>query len=304
MRAGQTYITLITFLAVVSGGCLSEPGAGTRDRQVIDDLDRTLHLPDTVRRLVTLAPSLTEIVFAAGAGERLVGVGQPDNFPPEIEKLPRFSTYPVDFEAIAALNPDLAIATDQVNSPRDAETLGALDIPTYFLSFERIEDVLEGILTVGILMGTENTARATVDSLRRELADLQALVRTAERMPQVLFLIGTETLFSFGSESYVHEMIELAGAVSTTGDVGAVAPVLTDEFVLSRRPEVIMGPWGEADVTAELLKHHPTWEIIPAVQSERVYGIDADLVERPGPRLVAGIRAMAEKLHPNLLSTR
>ena len=269
-----------------------------------DDIGRSIHLPDTVLRVVTLAPSLTEVIFAAGAGRRLVGVGQPDSFPPEVQRLPRFSTYPVDFEAIAALNPDLALATDQVNSPRDAETLNALDIPTYFLSFERIEDVLEGILTVGDLMGTEDTARATVDSLRLELAHLRKLVRTTERRPTVLFLIGTETLFSFGSESYVHEMIDLAGAVSVTGDVGAVAPVLTDEFVLSRRPDVIMGPWGEADVTADLLKNHPTWDVIPAVQTGRVYGIDADLVERPGPRLVAGIRAMSEKLHPNLFAAR
>ncbi|MEX0746783.1 MAG: helical backbone metal receptor [Rhodothermales bacterium] len=301
MRAGQTYITLITFLVVLSGGCKSEPSGA---RLTTDDVGRSVHLPDTVLRAVTLAPSLTEVVFAAGAGDRLVGVGQPDNFPPSIERLPRFSTYPVDFEAIAALDPDLALATDQVNSPRDAETLAALDIPTYFLSFERIEDVLTGILTVGDLMGTQSAARATVDSLRGELSELRDMVRSVERKPEVLFLIGTETLFSFGSESYVHEMIELAGAVSVTGEIDAVAPVLTDEFVLSRRPEVIMGPWGEADVTADLLKHHPTWDVVPAIQNGRVYGMHADLVERPGPRLVAGIRAMAEKLHPNLFAAR
>ena len=302
MGARQTYITLITFL-FLTWGCRPAGDDPAGSSALRDALGRDVPLERPIRRVVTLAPSITEIVFAAGAGSLVVGVGEIDNYPPAVRDLPRFSTYPVDFEAVAALEPDLAIASDQVNNTRDAETLAALGIPTYFLASQKLNDVLTGIETVGRLLGTDERAAAAVDSLKAEIEALRQTVGRAHHRPEVLFLIGMETPFSFGSESYMHDLIELAGGESVTGDIRSVAPVLSEEFVVSRGPEVVMGPWGPDTDPAELLRFHPSWDALPAVRNGRVYGVEADLVERPGPRLVAGARAMAKLLHPELFGT-
>lgn len=289
------YATTLIILTLVVCACGRTP---SNESEVYrDDLGRDVTLNRPVDRVVTFAPSLTEMVFAVGAGDRLVGVGIPDNFPPAIRNLPRFSTYPLDFEAIIALNPDLAVATDQVNSPRDAETLAALDIPTYFLTFGSLNDVLDGMLQLGELLGTRSAAEDTVDSLRRELEHLKSRAKARATRPDVLVLIGQETLFSFGSESYVHEMIEAAGGRSVTGTLEARAPVLSEEFVLRQQPDVIIGAWRN-DITANhLLEFHPEWHVLPAVRHGRIYGIDPDLLQRPGPRLIAGIREISRVLH-------
>lgn len=298
MRTRVTYATLLIILSVWQSGCRrgDAPAPGT----VRDDLDRPVEVDLPATRVVTFAPNLTELVFSAGAGERLVGVGLYDDYPPEVADLSRFSTYPIDFEAVAALEPDLALATDQVNSPRDAETLEALGIPTYFLSFGSLEDVFDGLITIGELLGTRSTAVAAADSLREAVSALRARTDTLQNRPDVLLLIGRETLFSFGNESYVHEMIDLAGGHSLTAELDARAPVLSEEYVLDRKPDVILGPWGDDPDRDILLEEHPSWRVIPAVRDGRVYGMDGSLVERPGPRLVTGMHEMARMLHPTL----
>jgi iron complex transport system substrate-binding protein len=257
-------------------------------------------MQDTIARVVTLAPNLTEIVFAAGAGHTVVGVGRPDDYPTAVDTLPRYSVYPVDFEAVAALRPDLAFAAEQVNSRRDADMLSALGIPTYFMASSTLEDILDGILTAGELLGTSEVAAHAVDSLRSRKQALAEITFDVSERPLTLFLISDETLFSFGRESYMHELIELAGGRSATADLDATAPILSEEFVLSIKPEIIIGPWGDNYDASRLLEHHPTWNVIPAVKNGRVYGVEASIVERPGPRLIEGAWAMARKIHPGL----
>ncbi len=286
----------LALLALLAAGCSraeapQEPGA-----TFTDDLGRTVRLDIPAQRVVTLAPSLTEIVFAAGAGHRLVGVGQPDDYPPEVDALPRVAVFPPDFEAITALRPDLVLGTDQVNSPRAAETFDALGFPVAFFTFTRLADVVEAVRTVGGLLGTEARAAAAADVLERRIDALRTRTDTTAARPSVLFLIGDDVLYSFGSESYMHELIALAGGRSVMADVAAVAPVLNDEFVLTARPDVIVGPWGEGYDPARLLGHHPTWDVVPAVRDGRIYGIDPDIVLRPGPRLVDAAYRLAALL--------
>lgn len=298
MHNGLTYARAILLLTLLITACRESDRLGTET--VTDDLGRTIHVSLPANRVATLAPNLTEIVFAVGAGDRLVGVGTPDDFPPAVDTLPRYSTYPVDFEALAALEPHLVLATDQVNSPRSAETLDAVGIPTYFLSFASLNDVFDAMETVGRLLGTTAKARTAVDSLRGEVAAIRRQTDDVTEPPTVLFLIGPETLYSFGKPSYIHELVALAGGRSITQELGIAAPVISEEYVLTRAPDVIVGPWNDEIDASDLLEHHPTWDVVPAVRNQRVYGVPADLVERPGPRLVAGARLLARKLHPDL----
>ena len=299
LRAACLLLCLLPCLA----GCADRSALPDAATTFTDDLGRTVQLPDTIDRIVTLAPSLTEVVFAAGAGDRLVGVSVADDYPPAVDTLPRYNTFPIDYEALVALTPQLVLATSQVNSPRDADALAALGIPTAFLSFTSLEDVLHGIRTTGTLLGTAEAADSTADALTAEITTLRRRTAALPERPLVLFLIDDATLYAFGPESYLHDLIALAGGRSATADLQTEAPVLSEEFVLRTQPDVILGAFGEGYTADDLLALHPTWSVVPAVRDARVYSVPPNLVLRPGPRLVEGARRMAALLHPQLADT-
>jgi len=267
--------------------------------QYTDDLGRSVALRGPVKRVVTLAPNLTEIVYAAGGGDKLVGVTTADDYPPSVDTLPRFSALPVDFEKVLSLKPDVVLATDQVNSPRDAGTFESLGMPTFFFRFSSLEDVIAGIRKAGEIMGTVHEATATADSLEAELDSLRTLTEQVSNKPSVIVLIGAETLNAFGRESHVHDLIELAGGRSLTKDLGN-SPVLSEEFVLKAAPDILIGTWGEAYDVDRLLALHPTWDALPAVQQGRVYNLSGDFISRPGPRLIEGVQRLVRLIHPDL----
>lgn len=297
-------LNLVACLAVVLTtsllGCGEDTPPTPAARTVTDALGRTIEVPDTVQRVVTLAPNITEIVFAAGAEDRLVGVTTADDFPPAVASLPHVGVLPVDFEAIAALEPDLVLANENINNPRDAETFAALDIPVYFFSFSNLGNVMESIRTTGQLLHTEAHAEATADSLAAALRALRARTDTLHNRPLTLFLISDDVPYSFGPESYVHELIEVAGGRSATAEIETPRPVLSDEFVLTREPEVIIGPFAPDYEPAHLLEHHPTWDIVPALRDGRVYSVPPNIFLRPTPRLVLAAQHLAHLLHPTL----
>jgi iron complex transport system substrate-binding protein len=284
-------------------GCRSEAPPPADTRTVTDDLGRRVTLEPPVERVLTLAPSLTELIFAASAGDKLVGAAEADDYPPAVDTLPRFSSLPLDFETIATLEPDLVFATNQVNAPGDVDTFADLGIPVYFFSYAGLDGMLASLRTVGDLLGTDATAEATADSLAARIEHLRQRTDTLDARPLTLFLIGDETLFAFGRGSYVHDLIALAGGRSATADLDTQAPVLTEEFVLTTKPDVIIGAFGPDYDPGRLVELHPTWRTLPAVERGRVYSLDPDLVLRPGPRLVQGAYRMTELLHPQLFDT-
>lgn len=275
------------------------------DTTVIDDLGRSVSLERPIDRVVSLAPNLTELVFAAGAGSTLVAVTSADDHPPAVDTLDRLSAPPIDFEAVAAKAPDLVLATDQVNPPGDTETFEALDIPVYFFSFSSLEDVFEALRTMGTLLGTQSSASDSARALEQEVDTLRTRTDSlskAER-PRVLVLVGDETLYSFGRESYVHRLVELAGGRSITDSIDTAAPTLSEEFVLAEKPDVIVGTWGPDYDPDRLLTLHPTWDVVPAIRNDRVCSLPSSLISRPGPRLVEGARRLAAHLHPDRFHT-
>ena len=266
-----------------------------------DDLDRSVRIDRPIQRVVSLAPNLTEIAYAAGGGSTLVAVTTADDYPPAVDTLDRISALPVDFEAITAKNPDLVVATDQVNPPGDTPTFASLDLPVYFFSFSSLSDVFDGIRTMGTLLGTEAAAADSARALERQIAALRSRTESlsdAER-PRVLVLIGDDTLYSFGRGSYVHTLVEVAGGHSITDSLDSAAPTLSEEYVLTEKPDVIVGAWGSDYDPKRLLELHPTWDVVPALRNDRVYSLPASLLLRPGPRLVEGARRLAAHLHPD-----
>lgn len=279
--------------------CRTDTAPPPQTRTVTDDLGRTVTITQPVDRVLTLAPSLTELVFAAGAGDKVPAVSVVDNHPEAVHDLPRYAVLPVDFEAIAAYQPDLVLAIDQVNSPNDATTFADLGIPVYFFAYHDLAGMIASLRTLGDLAGTAEKANAAADSLEARIEQLRAQTADLDP-PKTLFLIGDETLYAYGKGGYTNDLVRLAGGESVTETIEAPMPVLSDEFVLTARPEVIIGAFGESYETQQLLRHHPTWHNLPAVRSGRVYSLDPDLLLRPGPRLVEGAWQMARLLHPDV----
>lgn len=295
----RPYVLGLTLLLLL-GGCTTSDADRTSPT-FTDDLGRTVALDRPVKRVISLAPNLTELVYAAGAGSTLVAVTRSDDYPPPVDTLDRVSALPVDFEALTAKNPDLVLGTDQINPPGDTETFDALDVPIYFFSFSSLEDVFGALRTVGSLLGTESAANDSAKVLEQEMAALRTRTDSLTRAdrPRVLVLIGDETLYSFGKESYLHELVEIAGGRSVTASIETEAPTLSEEFVLTEKPDVIVGAWGPDYDPDRLLELHPTWDVVPAVRNDRVYSLSSDLLLRPGPRLVIGAQQMAAYLHPD-----
>ena len=158
--------------------------------------------------------------------------------------------------------------------------------------------MLRAIDRMAELLGTQSPV---ADSLRASLHELRMMTASVSERPSTLFLISDETLYGFGRGSYLHELIGIAGGRSITADFDSRAPVLSDEFVLVEKPEVIVGSFGSAYDANRLVQLHPTWDIVPAVMDGRVFGVDGDLFLRPGPRLVTGAWQLARLLHPDLI---
>ncbi len=264
-----------------------------------DDLQRTVYVPATIDRIIPLAPSITEALFAAGAGRQVIAVSHADDFPPAIDSLPHFSSLPVDFEAIVALQPDLVIATDEVNNPRDAHLFESLGIPIVYFSFDGWPDVPRVIRRLGALTGNEAAADREAGALEDRASYLTQQLDTVQTRPRVLFLIGDDALFAFGEGSYIHDIIRMSGGESLTASIETRAPVLSEEFVLTSRPDVIAGTFGEDN---ELLIHHPAFDALPAIVNGRVCTLSPSLVLRPGPRLLDGAAELAACLHPERFS--
>ena len=296
-RSLSGFLLLALLLGAGCGGSSSDSPA----RPATDDLGRSVSVEAPVRRVVSLAPNLTEIAYAAAAGSTLVAVTKSGDFPPSVDTLPHVGALPVDFEAIAAQEPGLVLATDQINAPADTETFEALGLPIYFFSFDTLGDIPASIRTVGRLLGTRAAAQDSAAALERAIERLRA--RTApipdDQRPRVLVLVGDETLYSFGQGSYVHTLVELAGGRSITANIENQAPTLSEEYVLTQKPDVILGLWGEQYDPDRLLTLHPTWDVVPALQNNRVYSVPTALFARPTPRVLEGARRLARRLHPN-----
>ncbi|WP_420454158.1 ABC transporter substrate-binding protein [Rubrivirga sp.] len=276
--------------ALAWAGCAADAPSPVRD-----DLGRAVALDGTAT-VLGLAPNLTELVATAAGTDRLAGVGVSDDFPPGIDGLPRVQMLPLDTEAVVALDPDLAFGSDDVNTADAADALGALGVPTYLFRFDEVADVPRALRTLDTLLASTGGARAAADFERR-VAAVQSAVQPFSP-PRVLLLVGDETLYAFGRDSYASELVRLAGGDNLTDVYDGAAAQPSDEVVLEMAPEVIVVLAGPDYDPARLLERHPTFFSLPAVQNGRVYGLDPDLVSRPGPRLVEGLERLARLLHP------
>ncbi|GAB5534369.1 MAG: helical backbone metal receptor [Rubricoccaceae bacterium] len=293
MHRFRPLLYLCTLSALSLAGCQSSAPPS----DLHDDLDRPVTLSATPETVLPLAPNLTELVAAAAGVDRLTAVSQSDTHPPGVLDLPRFQSFPLDIERVVELQPDLVLASADVNPTDQADQLTGLGIPTYVFSFDELADIPRALRTLDTLLASSNGA-AVAESMEQRIDAVQETV-SGFGQPRVLLLAGDEDLYAFGRDTYASEMIRLAGGDNLTDTFPGARAQPGEELVLEMGPEVIFVLLGADYDPAQLLEKHPTFFSLPAVQNGRVYGIDPDLVSRPGPRVAEGLEQLAKRLHPS-----
>jgi iron complex transport system substrate-binding protein len=251
------------------------------------------------KRIVSLAPNITEILFGLGLDEEIVGVSIHCNYPDKVKDRVRVGSYiSLDFERIVSLKPDLIIATGAGNTREMVERLERLGFPTYAIFPKRFDDVLQSIRHLGQVVGREREARSIIQSMQRRKERVVERTKNFSR-PKVFLQIGEAPIVTVGKGSFGDDLIRLAGGENVAGNDREMYPRLGMEEILKRSPEVIlissMNPKGDYE---RGFREWERWKIIPAVKQGRIYLIDSDLIDRPSPRIIEGIEEIARLIHP------
>lgn len=260
---------------------------------IIDELGRSIEVPARAERIVSLAPSITEILFALGAGDRVIGVTSYCDYPPEARlKESVGDTLKPSVERIVALRADLVIISTASQVEAFVQKLEELGIPVYVSDPRSLDGVLESIDRMGQLIGAPLRARQLTGELRNRIASVESLVKGTSPT-SVLVILGTEPLITAGAASFINDLVTRAGGRSVSADVSGDYPQYSLETAVAKQPQVILLQAG-GSVLPERLKE------TPAAIAGRVYRLDDDLLLRPGPRVVDGLEQMAARLHPGI----
>jgi iron complex transport system substrate-binding protein len=278
--------------------CLITPAtAGT----FVDQLGRWIAVPDDPQRVISLAPSITEIIYALEQENRLKGVTRYSDFPIEATKLPKIGSYVhLDLERIVSLNPDLCIAIKDGNPKDVIDRLESFKIPVYVVNPRNLNTVVETIKEIGQILNAGGKAENLLGDLRHRIKRVKSLISQNTYRPGVFFQIGISPIVSVGAGTFLHELIVLAGGKNLASGTTAY-PRFSREQVLALAPEIfIVTSMARQAVFEEIKAEWRRWPTLPAVRNERIFLVDSDLFDRPSPRLVDGLELLVKLIHPEL----
>lgn len=302
-------LAVVLAVALMVGGCAwaRRPAQPEADRgsgpwlELEDWAGRRVVLDHRPGRIVSFAPSNTEILFALGAGDRVVGVTDFCNYPEEANSRARLGgALNPNLEKLTALQPDLVLCIAGMD--QFLGKLGELGIPTFVVQPTDLEDVLRSIEVIGRLVGEEGRARDLLADLRGRLERLQEELAAvpADKRVRVFYEVWHDPLMTAGPGSFIHDAITAAGGVNVAADAPKPFCEYSLESVIQKDPQAIVTTMAES---AEALraKKRPGWEKVSAVREGRILLLDPDLITRPGPRLAEGIEQMARFFYPDLI---
>ncbi len=293
------YITIVFMMAILP---LISLKATSVAKTITDQLGRHVTVPDKPQRVVSLAPSITEIVFALDQGHRLQGVTTYSDFPPEAAKLPKVGSYVhLDLEKIVALKPDLCIAIKDDNPRVIAQRLESLKIPVYAVDPNNLETIMKTVLEIGTLLNAKNRANQLVQNMDLRIQKVKSLVAKTTHRPRVFLQIGVSPIVSAGTHTFIHELIVIAGGTNLAA--GPIPyPRFSLEKVLALSPEIIIiTSMARSAVFEKVKAEWEKWPNMPAVRNQRIYVEDSNFFDRPTPRLVDGLELLIRLIHPELV---
>ena len=270
-------------------------GLARAEIAVVDDSGATVRIAQPAKRIISLAPHVTESLFAVGAGERIVGTVEYSNYPEDAKKITRVGGYSrLDLEAIVALKPDLVIVWESGNVKAHVEKLRALGLTLYLTQPNRIEDVMSTLERLSQLAGTQDVGRKTVADLN---ARLERLRQSYSKKPPVrtFYQIWKDPLSTVGGKQIISSVVTLCGGENVFGGLDALAPIVSVEAVIAANPEVIIAS-GMGEVRPEWLADWKRWSSITAVARGNLFFIHPDLIQRHTPRLLDGAARLCQQL--------
>jgi len=249
------------------------------------------------QRVVSLAPSVTETVFALGYGNRLVGVTTYCDYPAEARKLPKIGGFTnPSLEAIVAKRPDLVIGVNAASDPVTVREIERVGIKVVLLSVTSLNDILNSIRSIAGLLGNPDAGERLVNKISLQIEQVKKAVNGAPRRATLL-AVGIQPLVAVGGRNFIDELITLAGGENIAGNAAQPWLNLPDEYVVAKAPQVIIEA-GMGSDRGRVTKNWSDLKSIPAVKEQRIYAYPSDKILRPGPRIGDGLEEIARLVHP------
>lgn len=272
--------------------------ANITPRTFVDDLGRKIFLAKAPTRVVSLAPSITEILYAIGLNDEIVGVTEFCDYPPAAKQKPKVGYAQPNIEAIVTLKPDLVLATRAFLRADLLAKLEQLKVPTFVVDPESFEEIPSRIQTVGRILNRSSSADGVAMVMRQRIAAIRSKMEAVARV-RVLYVLNSQPLITVGPGSYIFQVINVAGGSNIASQTTVPYPHLNMETVIKEDPEIIIFPIGKTEgIPLSEQQQWLRWTSLSAVKQERLHQISADVLNRPGPRIVEGLEALARIIHP------
>ena len=294
---------LTMVLTLVMGCAQATPTVALPAVTVLDDAQRTVEITGVPERIISLAPSNTEVLFALGLGDKVVGVTDLCDYPEEAQGIEKVGFVEINLEKIVDLEPDLVLYIGGAAQLEKTQTMEDLGLTVLVLAPSDIEGIFADIELVGRTTGTEDEAVDLVSELRARMDEVLSRVAQAKRQPLVFYeLDATDPArpWTAGPGSFIDALITMAGGVNLGASAEMEWAQFSTEEVIAQDAEIIILGDANYGVTAESVEERPGWGVITAVKAGAIYPIDDTLVSRPGPRIVDGLEELARIIHPEL----
>jgi iron complex transport system substrate-binding protein len=277
--------------------------ANITPRTFVDDLGRRIYLAKVPTRIVSLAPSVTEILFAIGLHEQIIGVTEFCDYPPEAKQKPKVGYAHPNIEAIVTLQPDLVLTPRAFLRADFLTKLEQLKVPTFIVDPESFEEIPSRIQTIGRIFDRAASADAVAMEMRQRIAEIRIKTEALPRV-RVLYVLNSQPLITVGPGSFIHQVIGVAGGTNIAAEATVPYPHLNMEAVIKEDPEIIIFPIGKAEGISPVEQQlWQRWTSLSAIKRGRLHQIPADLLNRPGPRIVEGLERLARIIHPEAFET-
>lgn len=303
-------LIIIVGMAIVAAWQISQtPTESTGPFWVIDDVGRNVTIYKyPPERIVSLSPSSTEILFALGLGEKVVGVDTYSDYPEETENITKVGSFAtISIEAVLGLTPDLVVATGGVQRPvveELEEPLRSINGSIVVLYPKNVSAVLSDISLVGKITGRMAEANILVADMEERIQEVVDQTQDVSRLRVYVEYYFNGGYWSFGSQSMINEMIYKAGGVNIFSDYAGTYMSTNDEAIFNADPEVIVISKGamadSCGLTPDVIKGRAGWDQLSSIQNDRIYEIDEPIITRPGPRIVDAIEELASKFYPEI----
>jgi iron complex transport system substrate-binding protein len=285
-------IAIILFTAIAAEG---------QERLLTDEIGRRVKIPESPRRIVSLAPSITEILFALGLNKEIVGVTIYCDYPEVALEKPKIGGFVnPSMEKIVSLKPDLIIGTRDGNRWETIHRLNGLGFPVYLIDPKGFDGVIKMIKNIGEMVGRQKESEKIVVGMMVGKEEIATRAQFLPK-PKVFFQVGYTPIITVGKGSLVDDLIRFAGGRNISENERANYPLYNIEAILEKAPEIIiMSSMDGKGNHSDLIKMWQNWKNIPAVQMKAIYVIDSNLVDRPSPRIIKGLEIMVRMIHPNI----